>query len=72
MVIAEAMIRGLPVVTTNIAGIPEMLTHGVHGYVLPPDDQAPFVDALRQLGGADAEGQRRRRAALREEQGGRV
>merc|ERR1740138_463341 len=46
MVIAEAMMRGLPVITTDIAGIPEMFEHGVHGFCLNPDEQAPFVDAL--------------------------
>ena len=60
MVIAEAMMRSLPVITTDIAGIPEMLTNGVHGFALPPDDHAPFVDALAQLGAAGSEGQRRR------------
>ena len=38
MVIAEAMMRAIPVITTDIAGIPEMLTNGVHGYSLPPGD----------------------------------
>jgi len=60
MVIAEAMMRSLPVITTNIAGIPEMLAHGVHGYVLDPEQPAQFVEALDQLGGTDAAGQRRR------------
>jgi hypothetical protein len=60
MVIAEAMMRSLPVITTDIAGIPEMLEHGVHGYAHPPDNLDPFVDALDSLGATDADGQRRR------------
>ena len=60
MVIAEAMMRSLPVITTDIAGIPEMLEHGVHGFVLPPDDPKPFEDALEQLGAPGPDGQRRR------------
>merc|ERR1719198_935024 len=60
MVIAEAMMRGLPVVTTDIAGIPEMFVHGTHGFALPPDDPKPFVAALAELGATDANGQRRR------------
>ena len=60
MVIAEAMMRSLPVITTDIAGIPEMFTHGVHGYCHSPDDQQPFVAALDALGAMDAAGQRRR------------
>jgi len=58
MVIAEAMMRSLPVVTTDIAGIPEMFTHGVHGFAYPPDDKAPFIKALAQIGATDADGQR--------------
>jgi len=60
MVIAEAMMRGLPVITTDIAGIPEMLVHGTHGFVLPPDEHKPFVDALNVVGAPGADGQRRR------------
>jgi len=60
MVIAEAMMRSMPVVTTDIAGIPEMFQHGTHGFAFPPDNKAPFMDALTQLGATDADGQRRR------------
>jgi len=60
MVIAESMMRSMPVITTDIAGIPEMFENGVHGFCLPPDDYAPFVDALKLLGDPGAEGQRRR------------
>ena len=60
MVIAESMMRGIPVITTDIAGIPEMLTNGVHGYALPPGDHGQFKDALDALGEAGADGQRRR------------
>merc|ERR1740138_1177410 len=60
MVIAEAMMRSLPVITTNIAGIPEMFEHGVHGFCLPPDAPEPFVDALEQIGAAGGDAQRRR------------
>ncbi|CEM09910.1 unnamed protein product [Vitrella brassicaformis CCMP3155] len=49
MVIPEAMMRGLPVVTTDIAGIPEMLTHGTHGFVYPPEQEDSFVEALSKL-----------------------
>ena len=29
------MARGIPVITSDIAGIPEQLDHGVEGFVLP-------------------------------------
>jgi len=60
MVIAEAMMRSIPVITTDIAGIPEMLTNGVHGYSLAPEDSKGFEMALTDLGTAGADGQRRR------------
>ena len=37
-VIAEAMAAGLPVVSTSIAGIPEMVEHNVTGELVPPND----------------------------------
>jgi len=42
-------LHGVPVITTNIAGIPEMLTHLEHGFVLDPDDEAGFVSAMQKL-----------------------
>lgn len=49
LVIPEAMLAELPVITTNIAGIPEMVRHGIDGYVLDPDDQGGFISAMDQL-----------------------
>ena len=34
MVVAEAMLRGVPVITTDIAGVPEMLDHEVSTRIL--------------------------------------
>ena len=48
MVIAEALVRAIPVITTDIAGIPEMLDDGVDGFVLPEGDEAAFVHALKR------------------------
>lgn len=36
VVLMEAMATGLPVVTTRIAGIPELVEDGVSGFVVPP------------------------------------
>jgi glycosyltransferase involved in cell wall biosynthesis len=51
-VLAEAMAMGVPVVTTPISGIPEMIDNGVHG-LLVGGSAASLADALeRVLGNA--------------------
>ncbi len=37
VVLTEAMAMGLPVVTTRVAGIPELVEDGVSGLSSPPD-----------------------------------
>jgi len=49
MVLSEAGATGLPVVTTNIAAIPEIVRDGTSGFVVPPGDVAALVTALRRL-----------------------
>ena len=49
VVLMEAMSTGLPVVTTAIAGIPELVEHGVTGFVLAPGRVDLVVDALIAL-----------------------
>ena len=49
MVAIEAMMRGLPVVGTSVGGIGEVVLDGVTGRLVPPDDPAALVDALRAL-----------------------
>ena len=48
-VIAEAMAAGLPVVSTRLAGIPEMVEHGETGILCDPGDEAAMADALALL-----------------------
>merc|ERR1712048_1347768 len=43
MVLAEAMARGKPVLTTGIAGIPEMVDDGVEGFVCGEEDTPSCV-----------------------------
>ncbi|MBE9476541.1 MAG: glycosyltransferase family 4 protein [Proteobacteria bacterium] len=38
VVLMEAMASGLPVITTRIAGIPELVKDGKSGFVVPPSD----------------------------------
>jgi glycosyltransferase involved in cell wall biosynthesis len=49
MVISQAMCVGLPIVTTNVGGIPEMLDPGVTGLMLEPGNVDELTDALGRL-----------------------
>ena len=48
-VIAEAMAAGLPVVSTTLAGVPEMVTDGKTGLLVPPRAPDRLGDALARL-----------------------
>ena len=48
-VILEAMAAALPVVSTELAGIPELVVHAETGLLAPSGDAARFADALEQL-----------------------
>ena len=48
-VIAEAMLAGMPVVSTRIAGIPEMVAEGESGFLVPPKDPAALASAIDKL-----------------------
>ena len=48
-VLAEAMASGVPVVSTAISGIPEMVDDGVHGLLVPPQDAAALAAAIARL-----------------------
>ncbi len=48
-VLAEAMAMGVPVVSTRISGIPEMIDDGVHGLLVAPRDAPALAAALQRL-----------------------
>jgi glycosyltransferase involved in cell wall biosynthesis len=48
-VILEAMLMGLPVVSTWISGIPEMVVHGETGFLVHEHDAVGAADALDRL-----------------------
>src|SRR5437773_5028623 len=45
----EAMAAARPVVATPVGGVTDAVTHGFTGMLVPVDDPAPLVDALRRL-----------------------
>lgn len=44
--IVEAMSAGVPVVTTHIGSLPELITDGVEGRLVAPDDRIALRDAI--------------------------
>ncbi len=48
-VITEAMACHLPVVSTNVTGIPEMVANGVSGLLVEPTDESAMADAIFEL-----------------------
>jgi glycosyltransferase involved in cell wall biosynthesis len=48
-VIMEAMATGLPVVSTNIGGIPEMVIENQTGFLVQPGDAAAMADAIETV-----------------------
>ena len=48
-VILEAQAAGLPVVTTNVGGIPGAVEHGVDALLCPPRDSIAMTDAIQSV-----------------------
>ncbi len=46
---AEALASGLPIVGTNVGGIPELVRHGENGLLVPPRDAVALASAIRHL-----------------------
>jgi len=49
VVLMEAMAVGIPVVSTVIGGIPELIEHGENGLLALPNDEQAFSDELRKI-----------------------
>jgi len=61
-VIMEAMATGLPVVSTTIGGIPEMVVENETGFLVQPQDTAALVEAVEKVTNDRSLGQRLGRA----------
>jgi glycosyltransferase involved in cell wall biosynthesis len=48
-VLVEAASWGLPVVASNVDGVPEIVVDGVTGFLVPPNDSDALSDALARL-----------------------
>jgi colanic acid/amylovoran biosynthesis glycosyltransferase len=45
----EALAAGVPVITTPVAGISELVEHGINGYLVPPGAVEPLAQRIGQL-----------------------
>lgn len=63
-VVIEAMAAGTPVIGSRVGGIPDLITDGVTGFLVPPGDETVLAGRLRRLladaGAARAMGARAR------------
>jgi colanic acid/amylovoran biosynthesis glycosyltransferase len=55
VVIMEAFALGRPVLSTYVAGIPELVRPGVNGWLVPAGATRPLVDAMREILESSAE-----------------
>ncbi len=49
IVLAEAMAHGLPIVSTNVSAIPEIVSHGENGLLVAPGSVEALTEALAEL-----------------------
>jgi glycosyltransferase involved in cell wall biosynthesis len=65
LVALEAMSAGVPVVASNIGGLPEVVEDGVTGFLHDPDDELALSSSIEKLLGNDRLRARMGRAARR-------
>lgn len=53
-VLIEAAMRGLPIVSTRVGGVGEIVTEGENGRLVPTGDAAALAAAMVEVGGDDA------------------
>lgn len=50
-VLMEAMVGGVPVISTRVAGVPEMIADGEDGLLVPPNAPSALANAMERLAG---------------------
>jgi len=45
----EALAMGKPIVATRVGGNPEVVQHGVNGFIVPPSDASALAEALLRM-----------------------
>ncbi len=49
LTLVEAMSAGKPVIATQVGAVPEIVQHGVNGWLVPPDDPAFLAESVERL-----------------------
>jgi len=49
LTVKEAMAASLPVISTDISGISDLITNGVNGFLVDKDNQIKFLDIINKL-----------------------
>jgi L-malate glycosyltransferase len=65
LAVLEAMARSVPVIATPVGGVPELVTDGEHGLLVPVDDSEALAAAIGRLASDRALGARLGEAAHR-------
>ncbi|MEO6999262.1 MAG: glycosyltransferase [Terracoccus sp.] len=52
MTVLESMGAGVPVIATSLGGLPELVRHGIDGWLVAPDDPAALASTLAEVAAA--------------------
>ncbi len=55
LTLLEAMSFGIPVIATKVGGVPEVITNGLNGILLPPDNAPAMAAAIVNILAGDAD-----------------
>ena len=58
IVLLEAMALGVPVISSDVGGVSELVTDGVNGWLFPVDDVSQLCEQIMRLAGDQTEARR--------------